>query len=204
MNNEQMGELLKGKNVDEKVNKSHQTEMGGFFGKAEGISESEYSSIANMYEKSLNNLDDLEKNKDIYSKLVPEDRELIEKLVIYNEIGNNIDNWSAPEERVKLSKKIKYYSEKFPQSLKKAQVSILWKEQDFDPENLKEMFNISSESLRELFNETRNGKIEFVKTMQTLKTKTTNIEVDKLEAETKEEIEKINKKYDEILKQIKD
>jgi hypothetical protein len=122
-----------------------------------------YDSALNMYTSSLTNPSDLEKYKDIFSQLAPEDKAKIEQGVVSQEIKNTTLNWDVPEVQEKFNTSMENYSKMFPESVANAKTYTTMLVPNFNPAKLQDMYKISASELGGMLRDAKFKMIEDIK-----------------------------------------
>ncbi len=128
-----------------------------------------YDSALNMYASSLTNKEDLEKYKDIFSQLAPEDKAKMEEGVVGQEIKNAMLNSSVPEVKAKFAQDMENYSQMFPTSVENAKMYSTMTTPNFDPKKFQEMYDVSEQQLFRILQGAKDKMIEDIRKEQNVK-----------------------------------
>jgi len=154
------------------------------------IGEVGYDNALNMYASSLTNPADLEKYKDVFAKLSPEDKAKIEQGVVGLQIKDAMLNWGVPEVETKFSENMENYSKMFPGSVESAKIYSTMTTPNFNPTKFQEMYSVSGEQLGRMLQDAKDKIIEDIKKEESIDTNNLRLQYSELINTTKDSDEK--------------
>jgi|GEM_PF-4897660 len=149
-----------------------------------------YDNALNMYASSLTNPADLEKYKDVFAKLSPEDKAKIEQGVVGLQIKDAMLNWGVPEVETKFSENMENYSKMFPGSVESAKIYSTMTTPNFNPTKFQEMYSVSGEQLGRMLQDAKDKIIEDIKKEESIDTNNLRLQYSELINTTKDSDEK--------------